>query len=90
MGIQSDSGDVVRRLHATVEGLRSYLVHGERYVVVYYSTIDDRETIHHCQLSSDALPHGLQVGDDISVDVMMGVTVGITRADPPDNAQTQR
>ncbi|HUG14932.1 MAG TPA: hypothetical protein VMM78_07905 [Thermomicrobiales bacterium] len=66
-------------VNAVVEGLRPYLIHGERYVVVYYSQPDDRETVHQAQLSADALPAGLRVGDRIVVHAVMGVVAGVTR-----------
>jgi hypothetical protein len=66
---------------AIVEGLRSYTIHGDPYVILYFSHISDPDTIHHAQLSADALPAGLRVGDPIWVYRMLGVVAGVTRRD---------
>jgi hypothetical protein len=71
--------EVVADVEATVEGLRPYLIHGEPFAVVYYAIAGDTNTIHSCQLSADALPDGLQVGDAIVVHIVMGVAAAITR-----------
>lgn len=68
---------------AIIEGLRRYTIHGEPYVVVYYSHSDDSETFHHAQLSADALPDGLRVGDPVVLTMVAGVVAGIRRADEP-------
>jgi hypothetical protein len=64
---------------ATVEGLRPYLIHAEQYVVVYYAHDDDRDTIRNAQLSADALPAGLRVGDRIVVTYLLNIVAGIRR-----------
>jgi hypothetical protein len=65
---------------ATIEGLRRYTIHGEPYAVVYYSLADDRDTIHQAQLSEDALPAGLRVGDGVVITFVGSVLAGIRRA----------
>lgn len=66
---------------AAIEGLRSYLIHDERYVVVYFTYRDDPETVHQAQLSADALPAGLKVGDDVVITRVLSVVAGIRRRD---------
>jgi hypothetical protein len=65
---------------ATIEGIRRYTIHGEPYAVVYYSLADDRDTIHQAQLSEDALPAGLRVGDGVVITFVGSVLAGIRRA----------
>ncbi|HYI14188.1 MAG TPA: hypothetical protein VEX37_02280 [Thermomicrobiales bacterium] len=74
---------------ATIEGIRRYSIHGEPYAVVYFSRNDDRDTIQHAQLSADALPDSLRVGDAIVITYVGSIVAGIRRAQPPppDNDQ---
>jgi hypothetical protein len=65
---------------ATIEGIRRYTIHGEPYAIVYYSLANDRDTIHHAQMSEDALPADLCVGDDIVITFIGSVVAGIRRA----------
>lgn len=67
-------------VEATVEGLRRYLIHGEEYVVVYFAHNDDPDTVRQAQLSADALPAGLAVGDRVRVTYVLGIVAGIARA----------
>ena len=71
--------DLVRDINATIEGLRGYLIHAEPYVVVYYSSNSDPQRIDQAQLSADALPADLRVGESVVVHIVMGVVAGITR-----------
>ncbi len=66
---------------AIVEGLRRYLIHAEEYVVVYFSREDDPDTVYQAQLSADALPAGLKVGDRVRVTYLLGIVAGIARAE---------
>lgn len=66
-------------VEATIEGLRPYMIHDERYVVVYFTHRDDPETVHQAQLSADALPDGLKVGDAVIVTWLLNVVAGIRR-----------
>jgi hypothetical protein len=72
---------------AIIEGLRPYAIHGERYVIVYYSSLAEPETIQHAQLSADALPDDLRVGEPVWVYQVLGVVAGVTRRDPEPSAQ---
>ena len=65
---------------ATIEGLRRYTIHGEPYAVVYYSLANERDTIHQAQMSEDALPAGLRVGDSVVITFIGTVVAGIRRA----------
>ena len=65
---------------ATIEGIRRYTIHGQPYAVVYFSHGDDRDAIHQAQLSDDALPDRLRVGDDVVVTYIGTVVAGIRRA----------
>lgn len=67
-------------VEATVEGIRRYLIHGEEYAVVYFCHAGDDETVHQAQLSADALPAGIAVGDRIRVTYVLGIVAGIARA----------
>lgn len=64
---------------ALVEGIRRYTIHGEPYTVVYYSRDSDRDNIHQAQLSDDAIPTGLRVGDPIVITMVGTVVAGIRR-----------
>jgi len=66
-------------VEATVEGMRAYLIHSEEYRVVYFSHDDDRDTILNAQLSADAVPTNLRVGDHIVVHYLLNMVVGIRR-----------
>jgi hypothetical protein len=70
---------------ARVEGLRPFLIHSEQYTVVYYSHLDDPDTIHQARLGSPDLPDGLKVGDQIVIYSVLGVVAEIRKAD---DAQT--
>lgn len=64
---------------ALIEGLRRYTIHGEPYAVVYYSRDGDRETILRTQLSEDALPSSLRVGDAVVITLVGSIVAGIRR-----------
>lgn len=65
---------------ATVEGLRRYTIHGEPYAVLYYSRPEHPEDIEQTQLSLDALPSDLQVGERIVILSLMGVVAEVRRS----------
>jgi len=62
---------------AIIEGIRRYTIHGEPYVVIYYSDGADRETIHQAQMSEDSLPAGLRVGDSVVLTMIGSVVAGV-------------
>jgi hypothetical protein len=63
-----------------IEGIRRYAIHGQPYALLYFSRADDRETIHQAQLSEDALPADIRVGDPIVITYIGAVVVGVRRA----------
>lgn len=65
---------------ATIEGLRPYLIHTEEYRIVYFTRDDDPDTIHNAQLSADAVPAGLRVGDKVVVQFLLNIVVAVRRA----------
>jgi hypothetical protein len=75
---------------ATIEGLRRYLIHGQPYVQVYYAHRDDPETIRQTQMSADALPEGLRVGDTVRVFYVLDVVAQIRRDDEAPGAPATR
>lgn len=62
---------------ATIEGIRRYTIHGEPYAVLYFSHDTDRETIHQAQLSEDALPTGLRVGNTVTITFIGSIVAGV-------------
>jgi hypothetical protein len=68
-------------IHARVEGLRPFLIHGEQYTNVYFSHADDPDTIHQARLGSLDLPDGLKVGDHIIVYAVLGIVAEIRKVD---------
>ncbi|MEX2315150.1 MAG: hypothetical protein WD628_05480 [Thermomicrobiales bacterium] len=65
---------------ATVEGIRRYTIHGQPYAVIYFSRDDNRDGIQQAQLSEDALPPGLSVGETIVMTYIGAVVAGVRRA----------
>jgi hypothetical protein len=66
-------------LAVTIEGIRRYAIHGQPYAVIFYSDGVDRDTIRQAQLSEDALPAGLQVGDVVTLTMIGSIVVGMTK-----------
>ena len=64
---------------AAVEGIRRYTIHGEPYAVIYFSREGDRDTIQQAQVSEDALPAGLRVGETIVITYIGSVVAGVRR-----------
>jgi len=65
---------------ARVEGLRRYTIHGEPYVVLYYSRLGHPDDIEQAQLSADALPADLKVGERIVILSLVGVVAEVRRS----------
>ncbi|MCO5175832.1 MAG: hypothetical protein M9890_02515 [Thermomicrobiales bacterium] len=68
-------------VEARIEGLRRYLIHSDEYAVVYFSHIDDPETVRQAQLSVDALPSGLAIGDTVRITYLIGIVAAISRVE---------
>ena len=66
---------------ARVEGLRDFLIHSDRYTQIYYSHLDDPDTIHQARLGTLDLPQGLKVGDTIVIYSVLGIVAEIRLAD---------
>ena len=64
---------------AIIEGIRRYMIHGEPYAIVYFSRCEDRDTIQQAQLSQDALPNDLRVGDTVVITFIGSIVAGIRR-----------
>lgn len=69
---------------AQVEGMRHFLIHSDRYTQIYYSHLDDPDTIHQARLGTPDLPDGLKVGDPIIVYSVLGIVAEIRLADDED------
>lgn len=72
---------------ARIEGLRQFLIHSQPYTEIYYSHLDDPETIHQTRLASGDLPEGLQVGEDVTIFAVLGIVAQIRRPDQGDDTQ---
>ena len=68
-------------IQARIEGLRPFLIHSEPYTQVYFSHLDDPDTIHQTRLGSADLPEGLKVGDQVLVYSVMGVIAEIRKVE---------
>jgi len=64
---------------ATVEGLRRYTIHGEPYAVLYFSRPERPDDIEQAQLSADALPANLKVGERVVILSLVGVVAEVRR-----------
>lgn len=62
---------------ARVEGMRHFLIHSDQYTQIYYSHLDDPDTIHQARLGTPDLPEGLKVGDKIVVYSVLGIVAEI-------------
>lgn len=64
---------------ARVEGMRRFLLHGEEWVQLYFSHLDDPDTIRSERFSRDSLPPDLKVGDAIVVYYLLGAVASIAK-----------
>ena len=64
-------------IRARIEGMRPFLIHSERYTQIYYSHLDDPDTIHQARLGSGDLPEGLKVGDEVTIYSVLGVVAEV-------------
>lgn len=74
-------------IRARIEGLRPFLIHSEQYTQVYYSHLDDPDTIHQARLGSSDLPDGLKVGDLVTIYSVLGVVAEIRVENSGENGQ---
>jgi hypothetical protein len=66
---------------ARVEGLRTFLIHNEPYTLVYFSQVDDPDTIHQARMATPDLPDDLRVGDTVVIYSVVGVVAEIRKVD---------
>lgn len=71
---------------ATIEGLRQFLIHSEPYIEIYYSLMDDPDTIHQTRLGSADLPEGLKVGDRVTIISVLGVVAAIHKVEADESS----
>ncbi len=63
-----------------LEGIRRYTIHGGPYAYLYFSHLDDPDTIHQAQLPEEAYDAQLKVGDRIVVTYLLKTVMEIRRA----------
>jgi hypothetical protein len=63
-----------------LEGRQPYLLHGQPYTRVFYSHLDDPETVLQCQLAEQEFDAELQVGDPIRITYLLKTVLQIRRA----------
>lgn len=69
-----------------LEGIQRYTIHGGPYAQLYFSHLDDPETIIQAQLPDEAWDTDLQVGDHIVVTYLLKTVMEIRRAPEAANA----
>jgi hypothetical protein len=65
----------------TLEGLQPYTIHGLPWYRVYYSHVDDPDTIHNAQLPDDAFDATLRPGEPIVITYLLKTVMQIKRRD---------
>lgn len=63
-----------------LEGRRNYTIHGGPYTQLWFSHLDDPETIHQCQLPDEAVDVELQAGDAIVITYLLRTVMEIRKA----------
>jgi hypothetical protein len=63
-----------------LEGIRRYTIHGGPYAYLYFSHLDDPETVIQAQLPDEAWDTDLQVGDRIVITYLLRTVMEIRRA----------
>jgi hypothetical protein len=64
-----------------LEGLQTYLLHGQPYQRVFYTHRDDPDTVLQCQLAEAEIDAGLKVGDPIRITYLLRTVLEIRRDD---------
>ena len=62
-----------------LEGRQDYTIHGGPYARLYFSRLDDPETIHQCQLPEEAVDADLRAGDPIRITYLLKTVMEIRR-----------
>ena len=73
-------------LEGRLEGIQLYTIHGGPYAQLYYSHLDDPETIHQARLPEEAWDADLRVGDRIVITYLLKTVMEIRRAPDPSNS----
>ncbi len=68
-----------------LEGIQRYTIHGGPYARLYFSHLDDPETIVQAQLPEEACDSDLEVGDRIVISYLLKTVMEIRRAPEPDD-----
>ena len=63
-----------------LEGRQDYTIHGGPYARLYFTHLDDPETIHQAQLPIEAIDADLAAGDAILITYLMRTVMEIRRA----------
>jgi hypothetical protein len=64
-----------------LEGLQTYLLHGQPYQRVFYTHRDDPDTVLQCQLAEAEIDADLKVGDPIRITYLLRTVLEIRRDD---------
>ncbi len=62
-----------------LEGIRRYTIHGGPYAYLYFSHLDDPDTVHQAQLPEEAWDSDLQVGDRVVITYLLRTVMEIRR-----------
>ena len=63
-----------------LEGMRKYTIHGGPYAYIYFSHLDDPDTIHQAQLPEESYDTDLQVGDRIVITYLLKTVMEVRQA----------
>ena len=62
-----------------LEGIQTYLLHGQPYKRVFYTHLDDPDTVLQCQLAESEIDADLGVGDPIRITYLLRTVLEIRR-----------
>ena len=68
-----------------LEGIKRYTIHGGPYAYLYFSHLDDPDTIHQAQLPEESFDAELEVGDRIMITYLLKTVMEIRRSSDPAN-----
>jgi len=66
--------------NAILKRLQPISIHGQLSYDVHYSFDDDPDQVHVARVGPEAVAHGLQQGDLVRLDFLVGVVTAITKA----------
>ncbi len=67
---------------AILRRLQPISIHGQLSYDVHYTVDDEPEQPHVARVGTEALPNGLQTGDRIRLDFLVGVVTQVHRLEP--------